>query len=79
MLKLVDGSLGNVPVRPDTGLGGFTVASENPVYIQGDYNSNTGDPFWGNPPPAWWRTSTTRAACSSTLTPSTAAVAIGLV
>ena len=52
VLKLVDGSLGNLPVRPDTGLGGFTVASENPVYIQGNYNSDNTDPFWGNPPPA---------------------------
>ncbi|MGA9811455.1 MAG: hypothetical protein WBQ64_01685 [Terriglobales bacterium] len=52
VLKLVDGSLGNVPLRPDTGLGGFTVASENPVYIQGNYNSDNTDPFWGNPPPA---------------------------
>ena len=52
MLKLVDGSLGNLPVRPDTGLGGFTVASENPVYIQGNYNSDNTDPFWDNPPPA---------------------------
>ena len=49
VLRLVDGSLGNVPVRPDTGLGGFTVASENPVYVFGDYNSNAGDPFWANP------------------------------
>jgi hypothetical protein len=40
VLKLVDGSLGNVPVRLDNGLGGFTVGSENPVYIQGNYNSN---------------------------------------
>jgi len=40
VLKLVDGSLGNVPVRPDNGLGGFTVGSENPVYILGNYNSN---------------------------------------
>lgn len=53
-LKLVDGSLGNVPTMPPgnvinscsqsaanpTGCGGFTVASENPVYIQGNYNSN---------------------------------------
>jgi hypothetical protein len=44
VLKLVDGSLGNVPLSP-TG-GGFTVASENPVYILGDYNSNSTDPFW---------------------------------
>jgi hypothetical protein len=46
-LKLVDGSLGNLPTKPDLS-GGFTVASENPVYILGDYNSNAGDPFWGN-------------------------------
>jgi len=49
VLKLVDGSLGNVPNSP-TGTaadpGGFTVASENPVYIQGDYNSNSGDNYW---------------------------------
>lgn len=30
-----------------TGCGGFTVASENPVYVQGNYNSNAADPFWG--------------------------------
>ena len=44
VLKLVDGALGNLPVSP-TG-GGFTVASENPVYIQGDYNSNSVDTFF---------------------------------
>jgi hypothetical protein len=49
VVKLVDGSLGNVPVRSDNGQGGFTVASENPVYIQGDYNSSAADPTWGNP------------------------------
>ncbi len=52
VLKLVDGGLGNLPVRPDNGQGGFTVASENPVYIQGNYNSDVTDPFWNNPPPA---------------------------
>jgi hypothetical protein len=31
-LKLVNGALGNLPV-------GFTVASENPVYVQGNYNA----------------------------------------
>jgi len=52
VLKLVDGSLGNVPTRlvanADGTLGGFTVASENPVYIQGDYNSTAppADPTW---------------------------------
>jgi Tfp pilus assembly protein PilX len=54
VLKLVDGSLGNVPTQPPgnafnacaqsaanpTACGGFTVASENPVYILGNYNSN---------------------------------------
>ena len=49
VVKLVDGSLGNVPVRSDNGQGGFTVASENPVYIQGDYNTSAADPMWANP------------------------------
>ena len=49
-LKLVDGSLGNVPMNPDNTTGGFTVASENPVYIQGDYNSSPADPIWGATP-----------------------------
>jgi Tfp pilus assembly protein PilX len=54
VLKLVDGSMGSLPTMPPgnainncsqsaanpTGCGGFTVASENPVYIQGNYNSN---------------------------------------
>ena len=53
-LKLVDGSLGYLPTMPPgnatnncsqtaanpTACGGFTVASENPVYILGNYNSN---------------------------------------
>jgi hypothetical protein len=30
-----------------TDCGGFTVASENPVYVQGDYNSSSADTFWG--------------------------------
>ncbi len=63
VLKLVDGgmSAGGVsylPVMPvasgctqnaanPTGCGGFTVASENPVYVQGAYNTNASDPFWG--------------------------------
>ncbi len=48
-LRLIDGGLGNLPVRPDNGLGGFTIAAENPVYILGNYNSDATDPFWGNP------------------------------
>jgi Tfp pilus assembly protein PilX len=43
-LRLVDGSLGNVP------LPGFTVAAENPVYVMGNYNSSAADPMWlGDP------------------------------
>jgi hypothetical protein len=48
VLRLVDGDLGNLPLRPDTGTGGFTVSSENPVYVWGNYNSNNADPFWTN-------------------------------
>jgi hypothetical protein len=44
----VDASLGNVPTKPD-GTGGFTVGSENPVYVAGDYNSSAADPMWLNP------------------------------
>jgi Tfp pilus assembly protein PilX len=55
VLKLVDGSLGNLPTMPPvsgcsyttttgapnpTGCGGFTIAAENPVYILGNYNTN---------------------------------------
>jgi len=47
-LKLVDGSLGYLPTAP-SGAGGFTVASENPVYVQGDYNTSSADPTWSNP------------------------------
>ena len=45
-LKLINGSLGNLPVRP-AGTGGFTVAAENGVYLRGNYNANAsgfGDP-----------------------------------
>jgi len=55
VLRLVDGSLGNVPLRTDAAAtlaspGGFTVASENPVYVQGDYNSSPTDTVWNSPP-----------------------------
>ncbi len=46
VLKLVDGQLGNLPVRPDNNAGGFTVGSENPLYILGNYNTNAADPIW---------------------------------
>ncbi len=50
VLRLIDGSLGNLPVRLDNSLGGFTVASENPVYIMGNYNSAAppADQFWND-------------------------------
>jgi len=41
-IRLVNGSLGNLPVRPDNNLGGFTVAAEEPAYILGNYNANNG-------------------------------------
>jgi hypothetical protein len=50
VLRLEDGSLGQVPLSPTpitvngvTYNGGFTVASENPVYVWGDYNTNQAD------------------------------------
>jgi len=46
-VRLVNGSLGNLPVRPDNGLGGFTLASEELAYVLGNYNANAagfGDP-----------------------------------
>jgi hypothetical protein len=52
VLRLVDGSLGNVPLVTSGTLGdpgGFTVASENPVYIWGDYNSSPSDTTWNSP------------------------------
>ena len=49
VLKLVDGTLGNLPLRPDNSKGGFTVGSENPVYIYGDYNTNAADLIWNTP------------------------------
>ena len=48
VLKLVDGTRGNLPTRPD-GKGGFTVGSETPVYIQGDYNASAADNAWADP------------------------------
>jgi len=63
VLKLVDGGMSAagvsyLPIMPasslctqnattPTGCGGFTVASENPVYVVGNYNSSAADPFWG--------------------------------
>jgi Tfp pilus assembly protein PilX len=61
VLKLVAGGMSPagvsyLPILPPaaactftatTDCGGFTVASENPVYVQGDYNSSSADTFWG--------------------------------
>lgn len=53
ILKLVDGGMDGtgksyLPMRWDTPTpsGGFTLASENPVYVQGNYNTGPTDPFW---------------------------------
>ncbi len=54
VLRLVDGgmdSAGNSFVPPTNGTlalngKGFTVASEEPVYVLGDYNTGIADPFW---------------------------------
>lgn len=78
VLKLVDGGMSAagvsyLPVMPaasgctqtaanPTGCGGFTIASENPVYVQGNYNSSAADPFW-----------TTANAATPTQTPHSAA------
>ena len=47
VVRLVDGGLNNLPTKTD-GTGGFSVASENPLYVLGNYNTNAGDPYWGN-------------------------------
>ncbi|MGA2858138.1 MAG: PilX N-terminal domain-containing pilus assembly protein [Candidatus Sulfotelmatobacter sp.] len=63
VLKLVDGGMSSggvspLPVMPaastctqsaanPTGCGGVTFASENPVYVQGNFNSSSADAFWG--------------------------------
>jgi hypothetical protein len=49
VLRLVNGGRGNLPRKAD-GTGGFTVASENPIYVQGDYNANSTDFPAGTPP-----------------------------
>jgi PilX N-terminal len=51
-VRLVNGSLGGLPIRAvpiadPNNTGGFTLASENPAYIVGNYNAN--DAGFGNP------------------------------
>ena len=52
-LRLVDGGMDSTghsylpqPIAPATSGNGFTVASEVPVYVYGDYNSGSADPFF---------------------------------
>jgi Tfp pilus assembly protein PilX len=53
VLRLVDAGMDNAgtsylphPIAPATFGNGFTVASEEPVYVWGDYNSGPTDPYW---------------------------------
>jgi hypothetical protein len=55
-VRLVDGGAGNLPLRPSSdpnNTGGFTLASDNPIYVLGDYNANaaawnSGTNYWNN-------------------------------
>ncbi len=49
VLKLVDGGYNGNTGETNLPRPGFTVASENPVYIQGDYNSYANDGTWTDP------------------------------
>ncbi len=57
-LRLVDGGMSAKgvsylpqPIAPATSGNGFTVASEEPVYVWGDYNTGSADPLWPAEPP----------------------------
>lgn len=57
-LRLVDGGMNGAqttylphPANTTSYGYGFTVASEEPVYIWGNYNSDSSDPFWATPNP----------------------------
>jgi hypothetical protein len=61
VLRLVNGAMvgttaataqTSLPVKPDGSGGGFTVASENPVYVLGNYNTNASDTVWPTVPTA---------------------------
>ena len=47
VLRLINGTRGNLPTRSGY-TGGFSVASENPVYILGDYNAALADHGWND-------------------------------
>lgn len=79
VLKLVDGGMSSaavsyLPMMPSSsgcsftssgsGCGGFTVASENPVYVQGNYNSSSADPWWSTETSATPSNNTPHAAAS---------------
>jgi PilX N-terminal len=53
VLRLIDGGMSGAgvsylpqPIAPATSGNGFTVASEEPVYVWGNYNSGPSDPFF---------------------------------
>jgi hypothetical protein len=55
VLRLVDGGMSGAgvsylpqPISPATYGNGFTVGSEEPVYVWGNYNSGPADPFWAS-------------------------------
>jgi Tfp pilus assembly protein PilX len=51
-VRLVDGGPGNLPQRPNANpnnKGGFTVATDNALYVLGNYNASAAG--WDNPPP----------------------------
>jgi hypothetical protein len=43
-ILIENGTLGNLPINFPAGTGGFTVASEEPAYILGNYNANDASP-----------------------------------
>ncbi len=47
-IVIENGTLGNLPINFPAGTGGFTVASEEPAYILGNYNANDAAGF-GDP------------------------------
>jgi hypothetical protein len=93
VLKLVDGSLGNLPTMPPgnatnnctqsatnpTACGGFTVGSENPVYIQGNYNSNCPVSVGGSPSPCTPGNANYDATWTSTTAPEPPHSAAGII
>jgi hypothetical protein len=50
VLKLTDGGWDGAAGASKLPMPGFTVGSENPVYVQGDYNTYSGDTTWNATP-----------------------------